>query len=315
MRPTAGGSRPFFNKNEKKIFFCAFSPIVRAWSVLPMPTSETSKTFLKCCFTDHNVEVEPDFSDKLRYLAYAKETCPSTGKEHWQGFAYAKTAMRLPGWKKLLPGAHIEAMRGDFQSNTTYCSKEGQLIQHGQPPRQGERTDLQELKVLLDSGRRPMEIADEVEGMFGVVARTERFSENYFQYKRQKSIENDRGIPEVYIRWGPPGTGKTRWMDDTYGTTGWVRHPDNTTKWNDDCDRDVILFDDVKANEIASIARLIVLCDRYPIRVKAHNKFIWWKPRVIVFTSNYNPLEWWPNEPPISVKAFLRRVTKIDHIV
>jgi len=44
--------------------------------------------------------------------------------------------MRLTGWKKLFPGAHIEGMRGYFASNTAYCSKEGQLIQHGQPPRQ-----------------------------------------------------------------------------------------------------------------------------------------------------------------------------------
>jgi hypothetical protein len=41
---------------------------------VPIPTSETSKTYLQCCFTDNNVEDEPDFSDKLRYLGYAKET-------------------------------------------------------------------------------------------------------------------------------------------------------------------------------------------------------------------------------------------------
>jgi len=283
-----------------------------------MPTSETSETkknptFLKAVITQHAVE-EPEFSDKLRYLAYAKETCPTTGKEHWQGFAYAKTAMRLKGWTKLFPGAHIEAMRGDFSSNTVYCSKEGQLIQHGQPPRQGERTDLNELKVQLDSGKRPMEIADEVDGMFGVVARHERFSENYFEYKRRKVVQHDRAVPKVYIRWGPPGTGKTRWMDDTYGKSGWTRHPDNSTKWNDHCDCDVILFDDVKVNEIASIARLLVLTDRYPVQVKRHNGFLTWKPRVIVFTSNFPPHQWWPNERSVSLEAFFRRVTSIEYI-
>jgi hypothetical protein len=106
-----------------------------------MPTSETSKKFLKCCLTDHNVDVEPDFSDKLRYLGYAKETSPTTGKLHWQGFA-----------------------------------KEGMLIEHCLPPRQEVRTDLQELKFQLDAGRQPMEIADEIDGMFSVVALTERFS-------------------------------------------------------------------------------------------------------------------------------------------
>ena len=48
-----------------------------------MPTSgqETSgqsenDRFRRCCFTQHD-EAEPLFSDKLGYLAYAKETCPS----------------------------------------------------------------------------------------------------------------------------------------------------------------------------------------------------------------------------------------------
>jgi hypothetical protein len=164
-----------------------------------MPTSETSVTFRKACFTYHKSEVEPIFSDKLRYLGYAKETFPSTGKEHWQGFAYAKTPMKLTGWKKVFPGAHIESMKGDFQSNEKYCSKEGLLVHHGQPPRQGERSDLQELKVQFDAGKKPMQIVDEEEGMFGVVARTQRFCETYSEYKRHKFLEDDRSLPEVYI--------------------------------------------------------------------------------------------------------------------
>jgi hypothetical protein len=196
-----------------------------------MPTSVTSVTnentaFRKCCFTQHDTD-EPAFNKKLAYLGYVKETCPSTGKEHWQGFAYSNQVMRLTGWKKLFPGAHIEQVRSDFAANEKYCSKEGQLIEHGQRPRQGERTDLQELKVQLDVGKRPLEIADEVNGMFGVVARTHRFTESYFQYKRAKTLAHDRTVPDVYVRIGPPGTGKTRWMDDTYGIGNWVTVPDN----------------------------------------------------------------------------------------
>jgi len=286
-----------------------------------MPTSEheTSEQevpykYRRACITDWSWPVEPVFSAKLAYLAYAHEIAPTTGKDHWQAFAYAKTQMPLAGWKKLFPGAHIEAMRSDFAKNEIYCSKEGQLIEHGVRPRQGERSDLNELKVLLDSGKRPMEIADEVEGMFSVVARTERFSENYFEYKRRKVKAHDRELPKVYIRWGPPGTGKTRWMDDTFGKVGWTRHPDNTTKWNDGCDCDVILFDDVKANEIPPIARLLVLTDRYPVQVKRHNGFLTWKPKTIVFTSNFPPHQWWPNEHAVSLEAFFRRVTETVYV-
>jgi hypothetical protein len=87
------------------------------------------------------------------------------------------------------------------------------------------------LEVHFDAGKRPLEIADEVDGMFGLVARTHRFAESYFQYKRAKTLANDREPPEVYVRIGPPGTGKTKWMDDTYGIGNWVTAPDNTGRW------------------------------------------------------------------------------------
>jgi hypothetical protein len=171
------------------------------------------------------------------------------------------------------------------------------------------------LKVQLDAGKRPLEIADEVDGMFGVVARTHRFAESYYQYKRQQRVQNDRTAPEVFIRWGPPGSGKTRWMDDTYGTSGWTRAPDNSGKCYDGCDCDVILFDDVKANQIPSITEVLKLTDRTPSRLPIKCGWITFKPKIIVFTSNYPPTDWWPNEPEISYRAFERRITNIEHVV
>jgi hypothetical protein len=120
-----------------------------------MSTSQTSQTFQKCSFTNFDVEVEPVFKSRIRYLAHAKEEAPTTGKDHWQGFAYAHKPMKFTGWKKLFPGTHLESMKGDFESNTTNCSKERKLIEHGKPPRQGERTDLQEFNHQLDCGSRP----------------------------------------------------------------------------------------------------------------------------------------------------------------
>jgi len=285
-----------------------------------MPTSEHGTSehgpskYRRACITQH-AEAEPEFNAKLAYLAYAQETCPETGKLHWQGFAYAKVQMPLAGWKKLFPGAHIERMHSDFSKNEKYCSKEGQLIEHGVRPRQGERTDLNELKVQLDAGRKPLEIADEVEGMFGVVAKHHKFAETYYQYKRQKTKAHDRTAPEVYVRIGPPGTGKTKWMDDTYGIGNWVTAPDNNGHWFDNCDHDVILFDDVEAHAIPTTSQFKRLTDRYPIQVPVKGGFITWKPRVIVFTSNSHPNEWWPNLSEFNLAAIERRITRIDVVV
>ena len=258
---------------------------------------------------------------KLCYFAYGAEICPTTGRPHHQGFAYARTAMRFGAWVELLN--HIEEnsyidfqeMKGSFASNQAYCSKEGKLIEFGERPKQGKRTDLIEVKRLLDEGKRPMEIADEYEEHFSTVMKFSKGMSEYSDYKRRKLLQNDRSQPEVYIRWGPPGTGKTRWVDDNYGTN-WSRVPDNKGQWFDHCDSDVVLFDDVKINEVPPIGKILQLTDRYPIQVAKKGGFITWKPRVIVFTSNYPPEQWWNlSYNDKNYQAFMRRVTKIEEVV
>jgi len=56
--------------------------------------------------------------------------------------------MRFGGWKELFPTAHIEKMKGNFAQNEKYCSKEGKLIEFGERPKQGKRTDLIEVKKI-----------------------------------------------------------------------------------------------------------------------------------------------------------------------
>jgi hypothetical protein len=99
-------------------------------------------------------------------------------------------------------------------------------------PAQGTRTDLIAVKRLLDKGKKPMEIADEHEEHFGAVMKFGRSMNDYSDYKRRRLLQNDRTKPEVYIRFGPPGSGKTCWVDDNYGTD-WVRAPDNSGHWFD----------------------------------------------------------------------------------
>ena len=115
-------------------------------------------------------------------------------------------------------------MHGSFESNEAYRSKEGQLSELGKRPTQGTHTDLLHVTKLLDNGYwttpdgDTCTVADENEEHFGTVMKFPRSMNEYSDYKRRKLLQNDRSQPEVYIRWGPPGTGKTRWVDDTYGT-------------------------------------------------------------------------------------------------
>ena len=209
----------------------------------------------------------------------------------------------------------IQKRKREERRNEKYYSKEGLLIEHDQPPSQGECTDLQELKVRIDAGKHPLEIPDEMDEMFSVFARTHKFAETYFQYKRQKKLAHDRTVPEVYVRIGPPGTGKTQWMDDTYGIGIWVTAPCNNGHGFDGCDHDVILFDDVESNVIPSSSFFKRLTDRYPIQVPVTGGFITWKPRVIVFTNNNAPTTWWSTLNTNDLGTIERKITKIEVVL
>lgn len=293
-----------------------------------MSTSETRETkhknatFRLACFTvfGDNGEVPADLnwdklSKHLRFLAYGHEICPNTKKPHLQCYAYSKTPMRLTQWVQVLGPKkhHIERMRGSLAQNERYCSKEGKFQKFGAEPAQGTRTDLVDVKELLDSGKRPMEIAEEHEEHFATVMRYDRSFTKYSEYKRAKKCQDDRTMPDVYVRIGPPGSGKTKWLDDTFGTTGYAIAPDNTGRWYDGCDHDVILFDDVEAGSIPSFSQWKRLCDRYPFKVPVKGGFTTWKPRCIVFTSNQAPEQWWPKlfEDPFARAAFDRRIKEI----
>jgi len=162
-----------------------------------------------------------------------------------------------------------------------------------------------------------MEIVDEYDEHIGTVFRHERCWKQYEQYKRQKRLQNDRTKPKVYIRWGATGTGKTRWLDDNFGFDGWRFAPDNSGNWFDGTDeRDVICFDDVKINEIPPLGKILKLTHEYPMQVAVKGGFITWKPRVIVFTSNYPPDQWWNvGSTDQNYQAFMRRVTEIENVV
>ena len=93
--------------------------------------------FRSITFTDFS-DTAPDYwalKGDLRYLAYGKETCPTTNKQHWQGFAYSFKVQRFSAWKKLFPGAHIEQMKGNFRDNEAYCSKESKYECFGEKNR------------------------------------------------------------------------------------------------------------------------------------------------------------------------------------
>lgn len=248
---------------------------------------------------------------KIRYFAYALEHSEE-GKEHHQAFAQAWKPMRLSQWRKFFPNIRLDPMRGTFRESRAYCSKEGRLIEFGEKPNEnGVKSVLVNFKRKLDEGDSVLAVAEQ-EDYFPTYLQYRNGLHEYSRYIRQKKLQENRDVPDVYVRLGPPGTGKTRWLDDTFGLDGWRRAPDNKGQWFDGCDeRDVILFDDVEAGQVPSLSLFKQLTDRYPFKVPIKGGFITWKPRVIVFTSNSPPSEWWPNMSTFDKEAVERRIKEV----
>jgi len=85
----------------------------------------------------------------FKYLVYGRETAPSTGTRHLQGYGNLKKPTRFNAIKDIIgPEAHIEKAKGNDQQNKEYCEKDGSHWHYGEPVGQGQRTDLE--KVVRD---------------------------------------------------------------------------------------------------------------------------------------------------------------------
>lgn len=88
------------------------------------------------CFTTFDTEKELEFDkDNIRYIIYGRERCPTTNKEHYQGFAIFKRTCRIPKAKTWIGGGngtHLEPRRGSRDQARDYCRKDGNIVEWGQ---------------------------------------------------------------------------------------------------------------------------------------------------------------------------------------
>lgn len=248
-------------------------------------------------------------------MIVGQETCPSTSTPHLQIYLELKKKTTLTGVKKLLgsTAVHLEMARGTWQDNQKYCSKEKVFLEVGTPNKQGRRHDLEEVKSAIDEG---MTHADLWNFFFKDMVKYRKSFEEYANILRSKKRE----MPKVYIWWGATGTGKTkgafelaeREFDDDF----WVWPGGN---WFDGYrGQRVAIFDEFHGGENQIDFPLWKkLCDRYPLTVPVKGSFTNWGPEVIIFTSNVNPKNWWPEErkPEAWWDQFERRTSEIKEFI
>lgn len=67
----------------------------------------------------------------ITYLIFGKETAPTTGTPHLQGYMELEKRDRLSAVTKMFPKYHLIAARGTAEESKTYCSKEGNYEEYG----------------------------------------------------------------------------------------------------------------------------------------------------------------------------------------
>jgi hypothetical protein len=266
------------------------------------------------CFTLNNYTEEEELmlrdlvgQGMVTYLLYGHEV-GEEGTPHLQGYLETKQKYSLRTLKgKLMNNRiHLEKARGSLEQNQVYCRKQDDdVFEDGSPMQQGRRSDLDEIRTLLDGGVTVNEISESHFSKWVIYRRA--FQEYVTQKLKDRSWKT-----QVFVLWGNTGTGKTRYCFDQIMDTPWWMPGDY--QWFDGYKgQQIVIIDDYRGEY--PLALFLKLLDRYPMSVPIKGGFIKWLPKKVYITSNIPPRQWYPTEDFRSIAALERRFTKVDFII
>lgn len=268
-------------------------------------TSGPKKARLQC-FTSYCI-VKPSFTEKMKWLCFGKEKCPTTGRIHWQGVVYWIHPHTKKGAGKLLNNAHVENCKGTLEENIKYCQKEGQYEEYGERPSQGARTDLIALYKEIQNGKTVEEIRSEQ-------------PDTYHQYGRTLEKLEDDVLRKKWRTWmtkgiwyhGKTGTGKShKAFKDYHPDTHYLYRHDNGW-WEGYKGQEVVIINDfrgeIKYNE------LLQIIDKWPYFVKRRcREPVPFLSKLVIITSSKRPEEVYYNlSQNDSIEQLMRRIDVID---
>ena len=272
----------------------------------------SSRQGRRWCFTLNNpTEEEKEYFSSLfaehiglvRYLVYQVEQGES-GTPHIQGYIELTKQVRWKRIKTLLGDrCHLEAARGDFESNEKYCTKDEGRVDgpwhFGTPARhkQGQRNDLLAVKAMIDEGKSMKDIWD---ASFEICV---KFHRGFDAYRLVRSVPRSVKTT-VIVCYGPSGTGKSHFAHEAYPGAYWKQRGSWFDNYND---HEVVIIDEFYG--WLPFDTLLRMCDKYPMMVEIKGGQVNFCPKTVVITSNCRPDEWYKNVP--NMAALIRRIDKL----
>jgi len=284
-----------------------------------MPRAPQSSACLRWCFTLNNYSDDEVTSVRSFAQEYCSYSCigkevGENGTPHLQGYFILLSRRRLADLKNLFSTrAHLEVSRGSPQSNKLYCSKGGDVWEHGECPGKPPKRSRDELavsyKLAVSAGRDALDAwEDDNPGV------------NYFSghtlirnhLRSAQPVER----PDIAVEWiwGPPGVGKSRLAHERF-PRGFVKEP--RTKWWTGylLERDVII-DDFGPKGI-DINHLLRWFDRYRCTVETKGDIVPLHAVNFVVTSNFSPEQCFTADDggPHPQLPALRRRMRVTHMI
>lgn len=239
-------------------------------------------------FTINNYDENIEFDlEPWKYLVYGKEVGES-GTPHLQGFGSLHKRKRRSAVAKLKGFEHafLEAAKGTPAQASAYCKKDGDFVEHGEPPKSSGEVTAEHWDHWLAAAK-----AGKFEDIPAKIL-IKHF--RTCQAIRAEYMPNPPDLPPgticgVWI-WGPRNVGKSHYVrehfEDIYdkGLNKW---------WDGYREQRTVLLEDVDANQINWLPNFMKRwVDRYsfPAEIKGTNRQI--RPQEVVVTSNYSLSKW-----------------------
>jgi hypothetical protein len=208
------------------------------------------------------------------------------GTRHLQGYLVVSRPVTLQWLKRHASSvAHWEPRMGTHEQAVGYCTKSESRVDgpwsHGNPPAQGKRSDLLNVKARIDEGASERELAEEHFSSWV------RYHRSFREYRRVSSGLRSAKT-HVTVIWGPTGTGKSRHCMGKHPLAYWKP----TGKWWDGYDGvSPIVIDEFYGWLPYDL--FLRLLDRYPLTLEHKGGSTNMNSKHIIITSNKHPYEWY----------------------
>lgn len=252
-----------------------------------------------------SVQTKLQACHQLIYYVFQEEEAPTTKRRHYQGYLRFTGGKTLAAVKKVfIPwgDVHLEPARGSPESNIAYCTKPESRVagpwEFGEPPKkQGKRSDLAQVRDMVESGAGMKEIAT-VSNSYQAL----KFGETLLKY-----IEPGRNfLTEVRWYYGSTGSGKTRTALEEF-PNAWISA--RNLKWWDGYDaHEAVIVDDFR-KDFCTFHELLRILDRYPYRVETKGGSRQLLAKHIIITCPWDPEVLFTGRSNEDIGQLTRRIT------